>query len=168
MMIRCKFLIAACLGTLCYVAVSLVGGRDGIWAYRQLKEQKQVISLNTAEIEKINEELKIEKTALQSDSDVIMSYARKLGYVAEGEKLVKISGLPNRETRIYEHGTAVYHEESRYIPEWACKSAGLVMFVLMFLILILLDYSRNGITVKSKDSHYKTAVKGGAPAYEMH
>ena len=166
-MIRCKFVIAACLGTFCYVAVSLIGGRDGLWARQQLQEQKQLISLNTAKIEKINEELKMEKQALLQDPDVIAAYARKLGYVSEGEKLVKISGLPNRETCIYEHGSVLIHEESKYIPEWVCKAAGLVIFGLMYILMILLDYTRSGITEKPKSKDFNV-VKGGVRAYEMY
>ncbi len=166
-MIRCKFIIAACLGTFCYAAVSLVGGRDGLWATRQMQEQRQIISLNTSQIERINEELNIEKKALQEDPDVIAAYARKLGYVSETEKLVKVSGLPNREIRIYEHGSVVLHVESKYIPEWVCKSAGLIAFSFIYVILLLLDFSRGAITVKQPKKGFKLP-ESGIRAYEMY
>ena len=75
-MTRARFLVAAVLGTLVYVLVSLCVGRDGIWVYRQLQEQKRLLSANTASIEKTNEELKLEKVALQKDMSVIAAYAR--------------------------------------------------------------------------------------------
>ena len=89
-MIRTKFLLAAFAGTFVYVVLSLTAGTDGIWGYRQLAEQKAEISRQTASIQKINDELYLEYTALLKDNDVIAAYARKLDYVQNDEKLVKI------------------------------------------------------------------------------
>ena len=74
--------------------ISFLGGQNGLWAMRQLEEQRQEISINMAEIAKINEELELEYTALRNDMDVVAAYARRLGFVAEGETLVKVTGLP--------------------------------------------------------------------------
>ena len=88
-----KYLPALLAGTLAYSLLSIFWGQSGIWAQRQLEEQKKVISARTQEIQKINDELNLEKTAIRDDADVIAAYARKLDYVFENEKLVKIKGL---------------------------------------------------------------------------
>ncbi len=153
-MTRFRFLAAACLGTLFYVMVSMFAGRDGVWARNQLLEQKRILSANTASIEKTYEELSLEKVALQKDMDVIAAYARKLGYVQEGEKIVKINGLTVRETQIFDAGSVVKHEESKYVPEMYCKGVGLAVFALVYSLLLLLDYTRGLLKVGSKKKYY--------------
>ena len=164
-MTRCRFLVATCAGTFFYVLVALLCGRDGLWAYSQLQEQKRALSAHTAGIEKTYEELSLEKVALQNDADVIAAYARKLGYVSEGEKLVKISGLPSRETQILDPGAVILHEEVRYVPEWFCKAVGLVIFTLLYMVLLLYDLSRGLIQMPAKKAHMN--VVRGVPVYDM-
>ena len=68
--------------------------------------------------------------ALQKDMDVIASYAKRLGYVAEGEKLIKISGLAPYFEPIFDYGFVLKSKPVVYIPEWICKSCGFVFFIL--------------------------------------
>ncbi|MBR6084308.1 MAG: septum formation initiator family protein, partial [Spirochaetales bacterium] len=60
-MTRCRFLIAACIGTFFYVLLSFIGGRDGLWATDQMLEQKRILSANAASIQKTYDELYLEK-----------------------------------------------------------------------------------------------------------
>ena len=141
-MIKFRLLAAVLSGTLVYVATSIACGRNSIWAERQLEEQKRLLSSHTVEIEKIHEELALEKVALEKDMDVVAAYARKLSYLKDGEKLVIISGLAASENRIYDPGTVQFHEEVKYFPEWFCKSVGLTVFTAVYFILLMFDAGR--------------------------
>lgn len=158
-MTRFRFLVAAWVGTLFYVLISYFGGRDGIWAQNQLLEQKRLLSTNAASIKKTNEELLLEKVSLQKDPDVIAAYARKLGYVQEGEKLVKISGLAVHETQIFDAGSVMKHVESKYIPEAYCKVVAIAMFTLSYMLLLLFDFTSGVIKIKPVKSFYEE-IKG--------
>ncbi len=136
---RLRLLVAFFVGTFFYTVMSFIGGSDGIWAMKQLQEQKKLLSAHTATIEKTHDELSLEKIALQKDLDVIASFAKKLGYVSESEKLVKISGLASRETHIFDPGTLVRSREVKYIPEWLCKSSALTITLLVYFVLFLFD-----------------------------
>lgn len=158
-MTRLKWLISILAGTFVYIALSAAYGPNGFFAYRQLQEQKNQISVHTAEIQRINDELFLEYTALQNDRDVIMAYARKLDYISPGEKLVKINGLPPVENKIYDTGTVVRHSQLVWIPEAVCKGAGFCVFlaVSFFFILIAFISGTNSATharkiKKSKES----------------
>lgn len=167
-MMRFKLLASALAGTACYVLVSFVGGRDGLWATEQLQEQKRLLAANTAVIEKTNEELNLEKVALQKDMDVIAAYARKLGFISEGERLVKISGLSMRETQIVDAGTVMRHKESRYIPERYCKGVGFIVFILLYAVLWLFDYSRGAVQLHFRRKLYKRKASiQGMPVYDL-
>jgi cell division protein FtsB len=136
-MTKFRALFAIFLGTAVYVFVSLFGGQDGFWAAKQLLEQQSVISERTKAIAAINEELSFEYTSLKQDPGIIAAYARKLGYVADAEKLVKITGLPVRSPIIYDPGTIVKRQDVTCIPEWICKLSGILVSSLTFMALLL-------------------------------
>lgn len=139
-MTRLKWLISILAGTFVYIVLSAAYGPNGFFAYRQLQEQKNQISVHTAEIQRINDELFLEYTALQNDKDVIMAYARKLDYISPGEKLVKINGLPPTENKIYDTGIVVRHSQLVWIPEAVCKGAGFCVFLAVSFFFILIAF----------------------------
>lgn len=161
-MCRCRFLIAACVGTLFYVVISFVGGRDGIWATRQMTEQKILLSSNANEIQRTNEKLTLERKALEKDLGVVGAYAKGLGYIYEGEKLMKISGLAPHENQIYDAGTVLKHVESDFVSEGTCKGVGLIIALFTYVVLLLIDFSRGKIHL-----NFNRKVTDRAPIYDM-
>ncbi|MBQ0040064.1 MAG: septum formation initiator family protein [Treponema sp.] len=162
---RFRLLVAVFAGTLFYTLIAITGGRDGIWAASQLQEQKQSLSAHTARIEKTNGELSLEKIALEKDLDVIASYAKKLGYVAEGEKLVKLSGLAARESHIFDPGTVARHHDANYIPEWVCKFCSLLVMLLVYMVLFLIDLQNGNVHIPGFNKKIKKV--GGIQVYDM-
>ncbi len=160
-MLKAKVLVSISAGTLVYVLISFFGGQNGLWAMRQLEEQREEISINMAGITKINEELTLEYTALRSDMDVVAAYARRLGYVAEGERLVKISGLPTYYTTMYDTGSVMRRSEVSFIPEWVGKATGLLVGCLLLVLLVLRDLSRGVSTWSSSPPSYEAGLRVG-------
>ena len=143
-----RLLVAALAGTAIYVLVSFTCGRDGIWADGQLREQKRILSARADEIQKINDSLTLEYKALDKDSDVIAGFARKMGYVRDGEKLVKITGLIAIDEYHFETGTPIKSIEPYSLPEWFCKVSGLLMFFVTYLYLMVRDFRPKDAAVK--------------------
>lgn len=162
-MIRTKFLVSALAGTLVYVALSFSLGQTGIKSYKLLEEQKREISLQTSKIQTIHDDLELEATALQSDRDLIASYARKLDYVSEGEKLVKINGLRQKERTLYDTGTALFSHEISYLPDDVCKILSLFTAFASFILMFVLGLSRGEISFKKK----KKEFVAGIPVYDL-
>jgi hypothetical protein len=77
-------------------------------------------------------------TALTVDSDVIASYARDLGYVNNGEYLVKLTGLENLSVYTLETGDPVKAAGVICLPDWFCKLAGVIFGAAVFLIISML------------------------------
>lgn len=136
-MTQTKSLAAVFVGTLAYVLLSLFAGRDGMSAYRTLQEQKLDISGRTAAIQKIRDELTLERAALENDKDVMAAYARKLDYVGDGETLVKITGLRPYESKLYDTGTVLRRSPAPYLSERACKCCGLAFFALSLALFAI-------------------------------
>lgn len=161
---RLKYLLPVFICTLVYVLISLTFGKNSIRCYRHLEEQKRIISKQTSSIQNINSELHLELTALQNDKDVIAAYARKLDYVSEGEKLVKITGLKPAQTTLYDTGTVLRHEICEYVPEKYCKMISIFVGILSFIIMFMYDINQNNFSFGKK--HSETFV-AGIPVYEV-
>ncbi|MEE3313891.1 MAG: septum formation initiator family protein [Treponema sp.] len=164
-MSRCRLLISVLAGTLFYVLISFVGGRDGLWATSYMQEQKRLLSANASTIQQTNNKLSLEKVALQKDMEVVGCYAKRLGYVYEGEKIVKISGLTPQENQIYDAGTVLRHTESDFIPEKTCKGIGIIVFLCFYAILMLFDYARGALKLGAKKM--RLAGSDGMTMYDM-
>ena len=157
---RFRLLCAALAGTFIYVFISLSGGKDGFWARQQLQEQKRILSTRTQEIQNITDSLELEFAALEKDPDVIAAFARKLGYIKSGEKIVKINGLLTDADFDFETGTPLRAVDPYTLPEWFCKAFGLAVFAVVYVLLILDDYRKGRFRRKT------TAIQG-IPIYDL-
>ena len=157
-----RILVASLDGTAIYVLVSFTCGTDGLWANEQLREQKRILSARADEIQKINDSLSLEYTALEKDPDVIAGFARKMGYVRDGEKILKINGLINIDEYHFETGTPIKSIEPYSLPEWFCKVAGLLMFFVTYLYLMLKDFR-----MKEHDARKNKIKIKGIPVYDL-
>lgn len=163
-MTRTKMLSAVFIGTFVYVLLSIFAGRDGIIVYNQLQKQKRAISRQTSLIQKIHDELSLERTALEKDTDVIAAYARKLDYVSEGEKLVKITGLRPYEATLYDTGTVMRRTPIAFMSERTCKACGIAFFALTLVLLALTGESGEAMARKKKKQSFagKSGLKSAS------
>lgn len=145
--------------------ISFVGGKDGLWATSYMQEQKRLLSANASAIQQTNTKLSLEKAALQKDMEVVGCYAKRLGYIYEGEKIVKISGLSPQENQIYDAGTVLRHTESEFIPERTCKGIGIIVFLCFYGILLLFDYAKGYLRSGSKKMRF--AASDGITMYDI-
>ena len=127
------------IGTLIYSALSISVGPRGLWPMSQLDRQKTKIESNLNTIYLLNEELDARFSNLSADPDTISVYAHELGYIANGEKLIKLAGFSGGIDRNFESGTAMQIKKPDFLPEWICKFFGLfsgftAFFVLTFII----------------------------------
>lgn len=165
--------MASCAGTLIYVIVSLLGGKDGVFANRQLEAQKALIVAHTAEVQKINDELSLENEILYRDSAAIKAQARQLDLISDGERLVKVNGLDHNALPLHNSGSVLLRQDIFYLPEWVCKLFGVLVFVLVLLILVLKDFARSPAAARIKSESAKAASGAqtlraqGIPIYDM-
>ena len=138
-MTRIKFMVSVCIGTFIYILLSITAGRNGIYAYNQLYEQKMRLTANVAQLQKVNDLLSSECNALRTDRSIIESYARNLGFSYEGEKIIKITGMGITENNVYDTGTVVRIEDISFVPEYICKISGLAGFVISMLIMMVVS-----------------------------
>ena len=149
---KITILFSISIGTFVYVLVSLFCGQNGLWAESQLAVQKMNLCSNIASIQKINDELSLEYMALTQDSEVISAHARRLGFVKEGEHLVKISGIPPKTQKAYSVGKFYKVEDIQFVPEHICKILGFCVSFLTFFIAFLISLSEKKYENKKIDT----------------
>ena len=94
-----RLLFSATLGIVTYLLLSIFLGRTGILEYGKLSAYSNRLSVNIDELDKIQQRLSDRVQALQSDPEAIRLLARRLGYFAKGEELLRIDGYnPDRQS----------------------------------------------------------------------
>ena len=153
-------LLSISIGTLVYVLISLFCGQNGLWAESQLASQKMNLCNNIAEIQKINDELSLEYTALTKDSEVISAHARRLGFVKDGEKIVKISGIPPITQKAFSVGKFYKRDNIQFIPDYICKIIGISVSLLSFFICFLVFVSEKNNPKAKVINEFSEVVSG--------
>lgn len=159
---RAKYLFSIFFGTLVYVLLSMTLGQNSFKCFNQMEEQKRYLSKQTSLIQNINSELELELTALQNDKDVIVAYARKLDYVSNDEKLVKINGLKPAQTTLYDTGTVLRHVEPGYLDEKYCKIIAIFFSLMLTIIMVLVDVNNGNFGNREKNK-----IVTGIPVYDL-
>ena len=130
-----KVILSLFIGTLIYSALSISVGPRGLWPMAQLDRQKTRIEENLDKLYLINEDLDAKFSNLSADPDTISIYAHELGYIANGEKLIKLAGFSGGIDRNFESGSAVQIKKPDFLPEWICKFFGLFSGITAFFVL---------------------------------
>lgn len=131
---RYKFVLPVFVGTLVYGILSFSVGPRGLVPMARLAEQKTVLNGNLESLYTIKEDLNARMQNLTADPDTISVYAHELGYVAEGERLVKLAGFSGGIDRNLAAGTAVMPVLPDFLAEWLCKSFGIIAGLLAFFL----------------------------------
>ncbi|HHU36618.1 MAG TPA: septum formation initiator family protein [Treponema sp.] len=125
------------LGTLIYSLLSFSAGPKGFWPFSQLEVEYTRINQNLETLQNINGSLEARLANLTSDSDTISVYAHELGYIHEGEKLIKLAGFTGGIDRTLYSGSALESRIPQYVPEWICKITGILFGLLSFFVMDL-------------------------------
>jgi len=132
---RFNVILPLFIGTLIYSLLSITVGPKGIWPMSQLVQEKTILSTNLDTLYRLNEDLDTRFSNLSADPDTISVYAHELGYIANGEKLIKLAGFSGGIDRKFESGTALTLKQPNFLPEWLCKFFGLFSGISTFVIL---------------------------------
>lgn len=121
-----------------YSLLAITIGPKGIWAMNQLIRESERINQNLDELQEIHTSLNEHVWNLTANPDTIAVFAHELGYVTEGEKLIKLAGFKGGINRFFATGTALNVKKPEYIPDWTCKTiAGLAGVCSFFLQALL-------------------------------
>lgn len=119
---------------------------------KQLEREKTTVSANLGKLYELRDDLKSKLDNLSADPDTISIYAHELGYVYEGERLIRLAGFSGGIDRNLVPGTVLRMKAPGFLPEWICKLSGVCAGLLAFFLFARLtrkyrdDYRENGTT----------------------
>ena len=125
--------------------------------------KKKAIVKHKVDLEDIYTELSLEVSALYNDKAIIAAYARKLDYVADGEKIIKINGLKPYQRTLYDTGSVVRYVADDFLSEKIIKICSIIFSFCVFLLFFIWDIKNNNITFGKKEETFVT----GIPLYEV-
>ncbi len=131
---RYKFVLPIFAGTLVYGMLSFSVGPRGLIPMSRLAGQKTALAENLDALNTIKEDLNARMQNLTADPDTISVYAHELGYVAEGEQLIKLAGFSGGIDRNLSAGNTFTPILPEYLPEWICKTFGIISGLLAFFL----------------------------------
>ncbi len=120
------------IGTLLYSLLSFTAGPKGQWPYAQLEVEYARLQKNINTLYETQSSLESRLANLSSDPDTITVYAHELGFVHEGEQLIKLAGFSGGIDRNLVAGSPVVLKKPHALPEWICKLVGVLSGFLAF------------------------------------
>jgi len=132
---RFRILLPLFIGVVAYGLLGICFGPRGLRAMARLEEEKARLSANIDVLCAVNSDLQARLDNLSADPDTISVYAHELGYISEGEHLIKLAGFSGGIDRKMSTGTALVVQKPLYIPEWICKLIGILIGAIVYFLL---------------------------------
>lgn len=149
-----RIILPLFIGTLVYSLLVLSFGPKGFVPMMQLEREKQTISANLDSLYELRDDLKAKLDNLSADADTISIYAHELGYVYEGERLIRLAGFSGGIDRNLVPGTVRRMKDPGFLPEWICKLSGICAGLLAFFLFA-------HVTRKTHDGYRKSGASFG-------
>lgn len=130
--------------TLVYTLLTFFFGAKGIYTQKKLEEELKNVVKNVNLINQKGEELDVIIKNLTSDEQTIKIFAHDLGYINEGEGIIKLSSFAPDPLRDASCGDAITIKKPTFISDSLCKRFAFLMGLVSLIIEI--------IVLKSYDS----------------
>ncbi len=122
-----------------YSFLGILFGPKSLYAFRQLKRQRDILLNHVTSLSDRGEKLTIRIANLSSDPDTIAVYAHELGYVYKDEGLIKLMHFSGAVEPKEEAGDIYSIEKPRFLSDALCKGialcAGLLVVACELLII---------------------------------
>ncbi|MDR2660370.1 MAG: septum formation initiator family protein [Spirochaetaceae bacterium] len=137
-----KYLAVLWIALMFYALSSLLVGAMGLFAYKQLNEEKEKQIANLHRLQILNEEFTGIKNSLVNDNDTIYLHARELGYGDGGERFIRIAGLNGKQKNRVSAGELFLPVEPEYVSDKTLRIISIAIALSMTLCIGIVDLLR--------------------------
>ena len=124
-----------------YSLLTFFFGESGVYSHKKLEDERNNIIKNIEDIKQKGVELDVLIKNLTSDEETIRIFAHDLGYVADGEIIVKLPSFKPDVLSDINYGTALEVHRTSFISDSLCKKFSTLMGLIAFIIEILITRS---------------------------
>ncbi len=137
-------------GVFVYCVFSILLGPRSIWSMAQLEAERDKILANLESLYDINSELDARVKNLSADKDTIAMHAHEIGFVFEGERLVRLAGFSGGIDRKLSAGVPISAKTPASLPEWICKLFGFSGAAACFFMQSIRKKNKAGVNEPKK------------------
>ena len=138
-----RLAVSGYIGLVVYCLLSLLWGPMGFRAYSELEDNVGRMRENLASLEALHEEARARLESVQSDPDTLALEARSLGYVKEGEVVVRV-GFPEGEPSHENLGTLIPCVAPSGKKDAEIKSISIVAALCAFFLSLMVHGPKRG------------------------
>lgn len=133
-----------------YALLSFFFGATGVYSQKKLEEEVTNVVKNINLINKKGVELDVLIKNLTSDEQTIKIFAHDLGYINEGESIIKLTSLKSDPLRDMSYGSAITIHKAAFISDSLCKRFAFLMGLVSLIIEILILKSYDSSETREK------------------
>ncbi|MCL2705194.1 MAG: septum formation initiator family protein [Spirochaetaceae bacterium] len=137
-----RILATVYIFTVVYLSLSLVYGKTGVFATKELASYKEKVNSNITELRKINNELS-QRLKPFNTMEKIKLKAREMGYIASDEKKIFLAGLEKPDV-YHSLGNIIYINKSEKDNSQFIRAMSLIFSLLFYILSCILLPGKNG------------------------
>lgn len=134
-----RIALSGYFGLIVYCMLSLFLGPMGIQAYSGLETRVELMRENLNELENLHGSAQARLDSARSDSETLALEARSLGYIEEGQVVVRM-GFPESDPLPHSLGTLVPYEAPTAVQDASLKAIALVSALCVFFLSLLIRF----------------------------
>lgn len=137
-------LVVVFFSVLCYSILTSLFGEKGFYAQEALKAQVSTMEAHVAALQEQEISLSNKVLNLSYDYDTIKTRAHELGFINDGEFMIKLTNYNKNENHNLDPGQYIVPEEITFISDRLIKTISASVGMLVVLIQMMIAYRHRG------------------------
>lgn len=137
-----KILIAVFGTVLCYTILTCVYGKKGLFSQKAISEQITAMKAHVAELQEKEVSLSNKVVNLSYDYDTIITYANELGYIKDGQMMIKLQDMQEHNTHDFSPGQYLTLPEITFMSDRVIKTISISVGIVIILIELIIAYRK--------------------------
>ncbi|MBQ7611654.1 MAG: septum formation initiator family protein [Spirochaetaceae bacterium] len=135
-----KILVAIFFMVLSYTGLNFVFGEKGLYAQAILKEQLEQLKQHVSTLKDNELKLQNQLVNLSYDYDTISIYANKLGYIQDGDYIIKLSNMNTKSVYANTPGQYLVLPPIQFVSDSIIKTVSASVGIIVIMIELVLSY----------------------------
>lgn len=135
-----KILVAIFFMVLSYTGLNFVFGEKGLYAQAILKEQLEQLKQHVSTLKDNELKLQNQLVNLSYDYDTISVYANKLGYIQDGDYIIKLSNMNTKSVYANTPGQYLVLPPIQFVSDSIIKTVSASVGIIVIMIELVLSY----------------------------
>lgn len=125
---------------LSYTGLNFVFGEKGLYAQAILKEQVEQLKQHVSTLKDNELKLQNQLVNLSYDYDTISIYANKLGYIQDGDYIIKLSNMNTKSVYANTPGQYLVLPPIQFVSDSIIKTVSASVGIIVIMIELVLSY----------------------------